>query len=975
MTDWEGARAPGQWALGNQNVQIHTVAAGATVSVSFGAPPRRVPLQRAIVPVGPKVSSPARLMRARSGVLPFVDSAGLMTRLEAWMTGSEPFATYLVGGRGGSGKTRLGVELCRIAESQAWLCGLLEGAAEQAAVEALAAVPTARLVVVDYAESRAEQLEVLLPILAEQATIEHPVRVLLLVRASPRHDDWSELLRGRSDWLDAVLDDTEQLVLDDQSLTVAQRQELFTATATAFTERKNSGSVSETISVLEPPPQLEKLLFATPLQVVILAYLAVHEPKKEREGNLPTTREGLLDQLVVHEDRYWQSTATPVGIDKTLRARIVAIATLAGADSEAEASRILTLVPDLADATAERRGRLARWAHDLYPGPRWWNPLEPDLLGEHLVAAHFTEYPGVLAGVLQRDDPTALTQPLELYARAAADNPAFAAALGPVLTTALPDLCRAAVAQVTTHTDLELLLGTTTVAAALNRAVTTIPVDIAALYAALNIIPARRDLILGPLVLTLTDRLTTAYRRLAAADRTAYEPDLAGMLNDLAVRLAEVGRRGESLTISEEAVAIYERLADTEPAAYEPNLAAALQNLSIGLAEVGRPAEALTAIQEAVAIYDRLADTEPAAYEPDLTGALNNLSIGLAEVGRPAEALAVIEVAVAVWRRLAAEEPAAYEPDLATALRNLSIGLAEVGRPAEALTAIQDAVAICERLATAEPAAYEPDLAAALNSLSILRGATGQRREALAVMEEAVAIYERLAAAEPAAYEPYLAATLQNLSSRLAEVGRPAEALTANQDAVAIYDRLAAAEPATYEPDLAGALLNLSNRLTEVGRPAEALAVIEETVVMYERLAAAEESAAYEPSLAGALLNLSSRLAEVGRPAEALTAIQDAVAMYERLATMEPAGYEPDLAGVLENLSSRLAEVGRPAEALTAIQDAVAIYGRLAAEEPAAYEPDLAAALQNLSTRLAEVGRYGEAEVARNDAEELGSEQ
>ncbi len=83
---------------------------------------------------------------------------------------------------------------------------------------------------------------------------------------------------------------------------------------------------------------------------------------------------------------------------------VVALATLAGADSEAEASALLRLVPDLGDEPERERRRLARWMHDLYPaGSRWWHPLEPDLLGEQLVETTYFEHPDVLSGVLERD--------------------------------------------------------------------------------------------------------------------------------------------------------------------------------------------------------------------------------------------------------------------------------------------------------------------------------------------------------------------------------------------------------------------------------------------------------------------------------------------------------------------------------------------------------------------------------------------
>jgi len=118
--------APGQWARGNQNVQIQGVATGASISVVFGGPSRRVPLQGAVVPVGAAVGSPARLMRARSGALPFVPRDGLLEGLREWMGGPEAFSGFLVGGRGGAGKTRLGVQLCLEAAELGWLCGLGE---------------------------------------------------------------------------------------------------------------------------------------------------------------------------------------------------------------------------------------------------------------------------------------------------------------------------------------------------------------------------------------------------------------------------------------------------------------------------------------------------------------------------------------------------------------------------------------------------------------------------------------------------------------------------------------------------------------------------------------------------------------------------------------------------------------------------------------------------------------------------------
>jgi hypothetical protein len=68
-----------------------------------------------------------------------------------------------------------------------------------------------------------------------------------------------------------------------------------------------------------------------------------------------------LAELAGHEDAYWQAAATAaqVQINPNLRAKVVALATLAGADNEQEAAQLLSLLPELSDAIAERRHELA----------------------------------------------------------------------------------------------------------------------------------------------------------------------------------------------------------------------------------------------------------------------------------------------------------------------------------------------------------------------------------------------------------------------------------------------------------------------------------------------------------------------------------------------------------------------------------------------------------------------------------------
>jgi hypothetical protein len=284
---------------GKRNVQIQHVH-GSSIQINFGDEPHLVPLEQATVPVSERAKSPARLVRARSGVVPYVAREDLMAELERWVTTSDPFAGQIIGGGGGSGKTRLAVELCRRLEPSGWLCGFLTRIADAGALGALVEAPTPRLIVIDYAESRLEQLEQLLPLLQAHGTAAGPVRVLLLVRAGPRRtSDWTERLRNRSDILDALLDDCEVRVLENEPLEPSEREALFTTAAEAFAKR-----VEPAAPVPEPLQTLREPGFSSPLMVVIAAYISVH-------GNPtpPSTRTALLDELLGHEERYWRASA------------------------------------------------------------------------------------------------------------------------------------------------------------------------------------------------------------------------------------------------------------------------------------------------------------------------------------------------------------------------------------------------------------------------------------------------------------------------------------------------------------------------------------------------------------------------------------------------------------------------------------------------------------------------------------------
>ncbi len=787
MTKGSASAGSGQWVQGDRNIQISQVA-GSTIQVTINERIWHIPLEPAVAPVGPNVTSPARLVKARSGFLPYVDRGGHLDALSAWIGASDPFAICLIGGPGGTGKTRLGVELCERTTNQAkWLSGLLPPAEkiDPAGLRDLLDAPNPRLVVIDYAETRIEQLEVILPALQQTATEQHPIRVLLLVRKAPlRSDDWTEALRRTSsDWLETVLDDATVRVMEHTVLLPEERINLFNTAATALADRTEHTTDLDTVTV----PVLALPAYGRPLFIVMAAYLAVNSPE-----NLPSTRDGLLEGLIRHEDRYWASHAVGLNMSESLRRRVVALATLAGAGDINDAVLMLRHLPELSDATSERCHELARWAHELYEtGPSWWNPLEPDLLGEYLLSTELGELPAVLAGALNRSPSARLNQPLDILTRAAAYDSDLAAAVGPILSDALERLCRTAAKQIAKGKNLTQILGAPTVAGALERALSVINIDPARLPQALNSLPRRPDVILNGLALTINEQWIHELRTQTTANPAA----LATSLNTLANRLNGARRREEALLAIEEAVELRRGLAAASPADFTSDLGRSLNNLAVISSGTGRREEALNAVEEALELYRGLVATNPAAFTRDLARSLNTLSNSLGDVGRSKEALAAIEEAVGMYRSLIAANPTTFTPQLARSLHTLSNSLSVVGRAEEALAAIEEAVDIHRGLIAANPTTFTPHLAGSLNSLASRLNSVDRRQEALAAIEEAVKLYRGLSEANPAAFTPDLAISLDNLSNHLANAGRHQECLTASKEAVQLRRGLTEASP------------------------------------------------------------------------------------------------------------------------------------------------------------------------------------
>jgi tetratricopeptide (TPR) repeat protein len=116
---------------------------------------------------------------------------------------------------------------------------------------------------------------------------------------------------------------------------------------------------------------------------------------------------------------------------------------------------------------------------------------------------------------------------------------------------------------------------------------------------------------------TLALREVAARFTAAVVERLRVEGDkgdLARFINNLSVRLGDLGRREEALEFVQEAVVVYRELSQSRPDAFRPDLASSLHNAAMLLRELGRPGEALETSEEAVRMLLPFFQAFPAAF-------------------------------------------------------------------------------------------------------------------------------------------------------------------------------------------------------------------------------------------------------------------------------------------------------------------------------------------------------------------------
>ncbi len=950
---------------------------------------------------------PSQLLNARYGVVPFAREARRreLDLLATWCDGPG-VGVRLFHGPGGTGKTRLFREWCIDRRRDNWVAGFLPADTSKADLESVLDDPRPTLLVVDYAESKPVESLLDTALAQRRAGRDNPLRIALISRTC---GDWWVALSSSSPDREGLLREHLPVRLSVLSADVDVRRRMFERAHEAFAFiRGVDGPV--------PDVDLGDERFEQILYVHAAALDIIERARRGEDAPKVRSARALLGSVIDHEQRLWMNRWTfpeqrRAEAERRFRRaaqRAVAALTLRGGAPDATTTRTLldraNAPRSVDDGTPHETFEML--LRDLYPGRAahggaaaereagYLAPLEPDLLGETLVAMVLDAEPEdyatlaftgaspvawevgftVLGRIMQSGQETAEAVVGQLLCEGFEQRavPAVRAALAvssrevfsrmaTLVTSRLVAHCPGALAS-----RIEAALPKTTLSLGelcawsyqqqLGDATTS--VERAGLLN--NLGRVHNELGRAQQALASTTEAVAMFRELVRERRDVFLSHLAASLTNLGNSHAAQGAWEEALQVTKEAVDAYRQLARARPDAFRAEFAASLANLGIRYSAVGRREEALASTVEAVAIRRQLARQRPDAFLGDLAASLNNLGMMRGRVGHREEALASTAEAVAIRRQLARQWPDAFLPGLAASLVNLGNRYSKLGRREQALTPTMQAVTIYRELVRERREAFLPDLAVSVTNLGMIQRDLGRREEALASTAQAVAHFRELGGQQPRAFRAQLAASIDNLGIMLSEVNRLDEALASTVEAVAICRELAQQQPDASRPPLAGSLTNLGIRYRAVGRREEALSATMEAVAIRRQLVR-ERPHVFLPDLAASLASLGSSYSELGRTEEALAPAREAVAMYQELARARSDVFRPHVAGSLTNLGIRYRDLGRLEDALASIDEAVAIRRELARDRPEVFMPDLAMSLGARARTLSTAGLHEQA--------------
>jgi hypothetical protein len=319
------------------------------------------------------------LLRADHGVVPFHGRQRELAELHRWCTDGHK-GVRLYTGRGGMGKTRLAIQLCRELRALGWRCGFIpdrssrEGEPPHTWARNFLRQGGPLLAVIDYAEGRDRHL---VPLLQELAEVRDSGAYRLILLSRELGDWWDRLRDSPGSARDSLMGPSfSHRPLGPIAEVPEQRLEIFQHAARAFAEQLGKTMPEQS------PEDLDDRHYRIVLFLHMAALGAVEGVKVKGE-------DGLLDWVLTREREFWRRQIKARELPPRLIrgvARTMATVTLVGGVPESEgAIELLSQFRHFNGQGIDVLTEVSHLLHETYPGERWISPLQPDILGEHLV--------------------------------------------------------------------------------------------------------------------------------------------------------------------------------------------------------------------------------------------------------------------------------------------------------------------------------------------------------------------------------------------------------------------------------------------------------------------------------------------------------------------------------------------------------------------------------------------------------------
>jgi hypothetical protein len=455
-------------------------------------------------------------------------------------------------------------------------------------VRVLASVSTSTLVMVDYAENRIGQIRAVFKALA-QGVSGVAVKVLLLARAAEAW--WQEFASTRNHVVRDIAEATEVWMLSALDPAPTEQETAYRTAVSALASALSAmphlshhpwPAIAASLSnTSRPAPPAASTVLA--VQMTALTDLLDSVSGTDETGAAVARSDrawDLEDRVLDHERDYWKLTAAtqrlPESYLNTLNDLVIATVVL-GPSTVDGLDSVVARVPGVEDLPAGQRNAMRRWLTTVYPPGRdgvFDGPM-PDRLAERLVGRSIENRarPCVVESLAARVNNDEGLRLLTVCVRAAAHT-----ALGTQVGERVTQWCvqhagTLVFAAVEVATQVEA-------PAPLLRAIEQIakdPVtDTALLERVLDAFPERSQ-VLTEATVWVGQVLVGRFRQELVDDPGLDGSRLASSLNNLSIRLGELGRREEGLAAAAEAVEIRRRLAGLRPEVHRRELDQSMQ--------------------------------------------------------------------------------------------------------------------------------------------------------------------------------------------------------------------------------------------------------------------------------------------------------------------------------------------------------------------------------------------------------------